>query len=423
MRHPWPDLPFHREWLRSEALRLLSFAAHAQRPADGFGWLDDRGALLPAHGTPTWITCRMTHVFALADLMGVPGTGPLADHGVRALRGPLRDAEHGGWYAGLGTDGRPEGTAKSAYDHAFVLLSAASAAAAGREGGRELLEEAAAVIEERFGDGSTGRYQESWDRAWAAPEDYRGANSHMHLVEAFLATADATGDRAWLDRALDIARFVVHEVAAAHDWRLPEHFTADWRPVLDYNTAERAHPFRPYGVTVGHLLEWARLLVQLELALGPAAPAWLPVDAAALFDAAVRRGWDVDGAPGFVYTHDWDDTPVVRERMHWVVTEAISAAATLYRRTAEARYAHWYRVWWDYAERHFTDRRDGSWHHELGPDNTPASTVWVGKPDIYHAFQTAILPCFPPAASFVSALGGGVGGPAPQQAARREETR
>ncbi|GAA2000875.1 AGE family epimerase/isomerase [Nocardiopsis rhodophaea] len=422
MRHSWPDRPFHQAWLRAEARRLLSFAADAERPGNGFGWLDDHGALLAAHGTPTWITCRMTHVFALADLMGVPGSGPIADHGVRALLGPLRDAEHGGWYAGLGTDGRPEGTVKSAYDHAFVLLAAASATAAGREGGPELLEEAASVIEERFTDGGTGRYLESWDRAWTHPEDYRGANSHMHLVEAFLATAAATGRRVWLDRALGIAEFVVHEVTAAHEWRMPEHFTPGWEPVLDYNTDDRAHPFRPYGVTVGHLLEWARLLVQIELARGPAAPAWLLNDAASLFDAAVRRGWDVDGAPGFVYTHDWDDTPVVRERMHWVATEAIAAAATLYRRTGDARYERWYRTWWDYAARHLIDRRNGSWHHELDPDNRPASTVWVGKPDIYHAFQAAILPCFPPASAFVSAVGGGSDDNIPQQRERPEET-
>ena len=51
------------------------------------------------------------------------------------------------------------------------------------------------------------------------------------------------------------------------------------------------------------------------------------VDAA--FDRAVADGWDVDGAPGFVYTTDWSGRPVVSQRMHWVAAEAISAAAAL----------------------------------------------------------------------------------------------
>ena len=32
-----------------------------------------------------------------------------------------------------------------------------------------------------------------------------------------------------------------------------------------------------------------------------------------------------------VYTVDFEGTPVVRERMHWVVCEAIGAAASLHR--------------------------------------------------------------------------------------------
>ncbi|MEJ7741136.1 MAG: AGE family epimerase/isomerase [Nocardioidaceae bacterium] len=43
----------------------------------------------------------MTHVFALGHLMGRPGCGSLADHGVHALQGRFRDSEHSGWYAGV----------------------------------------------------------------------------------------------------------------------------------------------------------------------------------------------------------------------------------------------------------------------------------------------------------------------------------
>ena len=54
----------------------------------------------------------------------------------------------------------------------------------------------------------------------------------MHLTEAYLAAADTTGDDAYLDRAARIARRLIGEQAASHDWRLPEHYTADWQPVL-----------------------------------------------------------------------------------------------------------------------------------------------------------------------------------------------
>ena len=43
----------------------------------------------------------MTHVFALAHLMGRRWAGELVDHGVAALAGRLRDHEHGGWWAAV----------------------------------------------------------------------------------------------------------------------------------------------------------------------------------------------------------------------------------------------------------------------------------------------------------------------------------
>ena len=64
-----------------------------------------------------------------------------------------------------------------------------------------------------------------------------------------------------------------------------------------------------------------------------------------LFHRAVAEGWSVDGADGFVYTTDWDGTPVVRERMHWVVAEAICAAAALHQATGRQEYDDRYRAW------------------------------------------------------------------------------
>jgi hypothetical protein len=69
--------------------------------------------------------------------------------------------------------------------------------------------------------------------------------------------------------------------------------------LLDYNADSRDDPFRPYGTPVGHWLEWSRLLLHLEASLVDP-PAWVFEDACTLFDSAVRAGWAVDGAEGFV---------------------------------------------------------------------------------------------------------------------------
>ncbi|WP_026421699.1 AGE family epimerase/isomerase [Actinokineospora inagensis] len=375
-------------WLTAQRRALVAFAAGAADPAGGFGWLDSAGERMPDKPVATWITARMTHVFALEDGLGDPGAAALVDHGVTALLGPLRDADNGGWFASV------VDPTKSAYEHAFVLLAACSAQAAGRPKAEQLLTEALHIVETRFWDSEIGLPFESWDPAWTVTEPYRGANSTMHFLEAFLAAGDVTGDKVWHERALGLAERIVHVTSAAHGWRVPEHFGADWTPDLGYHREDPRHPFRPFGSTIGHWLEWARLLLHLEAALGADAPGWLLPDARALFDSAVRRGWGVDGRLGFVYTIDWDDLPVVRERMHWVIAEAVLAAAALRARTGEEPYADWYAAFWAYAREHHIDPA-GGWRHELSPDGVPTDGVWVGKPDTYHAYQATLFPVLP----------------------------
>ena len=398
--------PAHRRELAAETDRLLDFARGA-RVAGGFGWLDAAGRPDPARPRPLYVTCRMTYVFALGHLLGRPGGGPLADHGLAALRTVFRDGRHGGWVKEVGADGTVDGT-KAPYEHAFVVVAAAGAAVAGRPGAAELLAEALDVLDRRFWEDDAGLLGGAWDERFERAEPYRGANENMHGVEALLAAYDATGEAEWLRRALRVTERMLPGFAADRGWRVAEHFDEAWRPLPEYNADRPADPFRPYGATVGHGLEWSRLAVQVRAALGAAAPEWLLPAARSLFDTAVADGWAVDGADGFVYTVDWSGRPVVRQRMHWVAAEALGAAAALGAATGDPAYGRRYRTWWDHVGAVFVDRAGGSWWHELGPDNRPAATVWAGKPDVYHALQATLLPRLPVAPGPARALADGL---------------
>jgi sulfoquinovose isomerase len=201
----------------------------------------------------------------------------------------------------------------------------------------------------------------------------------------------------------------VHDFAEPQGWRIPEHFDRDWQPMLEHNADRPDDPFQPYGATVGHGLEWSRLLLHLEASLGEDAPDWLLSSATALFDRAVADGWAVDGADGFVYTTDWSGRPMVRDRMHWVVAEGFAAAAALHRPTGDDRYPQLARTWWAYAERYLIDREHGSWHHQLNPQNEVIGTVWPGKPDLYHAVQATLVPRLALAPSLATTLAAGRG--------------
>lgn len=393
----WLSSPDHLLWLRTRTQQLLDFGRRCPIPGEGAAWLDAAGAPEPGRPTATWITCRMIHCYALGHLLGIPGSRPVAETAMTGLSGALRDDEHGGWFNDSSAD--PE-AGKQAYAHAFVVLAASSAVAAGLDGATELLEEALTVFESRFLD-DHGLVIDSWDLAFTEPRDYRGINSTMHSVEALLAAADATGDPHWLRRAARLAAFAAHQ-AAGNGWRMPEHFSSVWEFLPDYNEDRKDDQFRPYGATVGHGLEWARLLLHVEAALDAAGLTDVPAPAKGwakaarrLYKRAVADGWARNGRPGFLYTTDWDGSPVTEDRLHWVTAEAIGAAAALWRRTGKQRYLRDCTLWWDFAATHLIDAEDGSWRHELDPDNQPGGKVWPGKPDLYHALQATLIPRLP----------------------------
>jgi sulfoquinovose isomerase len=321
--------------LIAERRRLLAFAERSRHPEGGFAWLRRDGTPDLERPRELWINTRMTYVFALA------GNAALTEHGLRALRTDFRDHEHGGWFSRAGEPGD-----KRAYEHVFVVLAAATA------GDEALLSEALEILDRHFWDERAGALADVFSRDWTELEPYRGANANMHGVEAMIACG-------WRERAERITR---RFVGGDH---VVEHYDADWQPLPHYNSDDRAHQFRPYGITPGHGFEWARLAYGLGF----------EAQARRLFAGALRQGWD---GSGFVYTVDWDGNPVVRQRLHWVHCEAIAAAAVLGEHEHE-------QAWWELAERVFIDREGGSWWHELDVENRPASTVWDGKPDVYHA--------------------------------------
>lgn len=397
------DTPGSPAWRHAARHDLLDFARRSRRPEGGFVWLGDDGEPYPDKQLELWINARMTYVFALAHLSGEADALELADHGVSALTTLFHDDVHGGWYDVVDTEGNPLSRDKQGYGHAFVLLAAATAKAAGADGATALFDDAARIHTQHFWDRTNGRCVERISEDWSTVDLYRGANSNMHAVEAFLVTADVTGDSLWHDRALSICERIIGIHARAHEWRIPEHYDHDWTPVPTYNEDRQADPFRPYGATPGHAFEWSRLLVQLAAALDEPRP-WMLEAAEALFDRAVADTVE-DDSPGLAYTTSWLGEPIVRERFHWVIAEAVLAAEALHSYTGHALYAGLAGRWWAEIEEHFIDDVTGSWHHELSPAMTPSGRTWRGKPDAYHAFNALTFPDLPLAPSAPLTIG------------------
>jgi mannose/cellobiose epimerase-like protein (N-acyl-D-glucosamine 2-epimerase family) len=283
-----------------------------------------------------------------------------------------------------------------------VLLAAGTAMAAGHTQGRTLFDDALAVIDEHFWSEDEGGSREAFDRDWRELEAYRGANSNMHLCETLLAAAEVDARPDLAERAARIAAKLIDGFARNNGWLLPEHYTPAWQPVFDYNADRLDDPFRPYGATVGHSLEWSRLVVSAGLATGNV-EGWFLEAAEALFERAVAVGWD-ERHHGLVYTVDWDGKAANPDHYWWPVAEAIGASAYLLRLTGQETYERWYRRFWEYASSVLVDHDRGGWYPLFDSENRPKVHPWYGKPDIYHALQACLLPILPVAPSMVGAI-------------------
>lgn len=399
------DSTENRKFLAELCEELLGFGHKFPSPGGSSYYLGDDGTPWKERNRETWITSRMAHVYSIGTMLGHEGSEELVDAALKGLRGELHDVKNGGWYAGLTASGEIVEN-KQCYTHAFVILAATSGMLAGRPGAEELLKDALELYDLRFWNEEEGLSCDTWNTEFTVLDDYRGINANMHTVEAFLAVADVAGKEEYRVRA---GRIIdrVSGWARDNNWRIPEHFTKDWVADLECNKEKPDDQFKPYGATPGHGIEWARLITQWALSTykeDKEGAAKYIVIAENLYNRAVEDAWNTDGAPGIAYTTDWNGKPVVHDRMHWTLAEAINTSATLYHVTKKEKYAVDFAEFMEYLEDKVHDHVNGSWFHQLDRNNRVIGTVWPGKSDIYHALQATLIPYYAPDTSIAAAV-------------------
>lgn len=384
----WLDHIEHRDRLSALAKKDLAYFAASKREGAGFFTLGLSGDPLTDTLQELHTTTRLVHSYGLGHIWGQAGADDLVDHGMAYLKSHHHDRKHGGYLWALREDEVADDR-KLAYGHVFVLLAAASAKVAGHPDANDLLADVSEVLETRFWEPGAGLFADEWNRDWSPMSTYRGMNANMHGVEAHLAVFEATEDSHYLHRAGQILDFFTNRIAPAENWRIPEHYDDNW----DIDLAYAGNPmFRPAGTTPGHSFEFGRLLLQ-HWDLSGRPPGDAPHRARKLIEQALADAWLAEG--GFAYTLDFDGKVAIPSRFWWPVTEAIGAVAALIKLDRKASDEIWYRRLWAFADTHFLDHTHGGWFPEIDESGKIETTIFKGKPDIYHGLQACLFPLAP----------------------------
>ena len=301
-------------------------------------------------------------------------------HGINYLRDSHLNKNTGG-YAWTMKGAEVNDSTNYCYGLAFVLLAYSSAYKAGILKAKDYIEETYQLMEKHFWSKEYELYSDEISADWKVVSGYRGQNANMHSCEALIAAFEATGSQKYLDRALLIGKNICIRQAGLAEGLIWEHYDSNWEINWVYNKNRPDDLFRPWGFQVGHLTEWAKLLLILERHVKED---WLLPRAQELFDDAVEMGWD-EKSEGLFYGFAPNGDICDKDKYFWVQAESLAAAAVLANRTGDDYYWEWYDRIWSYSWKHMIDHKYGAWFRILDSNNNKYDDLKspAGKTD-YH---------------------------------------
>lgn len=292
-------------WIKDQALPL--WLARGISPEGGhYERLDVTGAVDAAANPRVRVQARQAFFFASAYVRGWCPQG--LEVAERTMAFVNQHAAHpkGGFTHLMNPEWQVVDNKQDLYDHAFFLLANAWCyRASGKAQYLQAAEQLVSYLDAQFASVNGGWIE--GDYAYSC----RRQNPHMHLLEAFLALYDASGDGKWLARAGEIfGLFQAHFFDAERNVLL-EFFAEDWSRLSD----ARGEQIEP-----GHMMEWVWLLDWYSSRSGAPVAKYT----SALYERALQIGIAPSGLLFDAITPD--GTLVDGRKRCWGITELIKAS-------------------------------------------------------------------------------------------------
>lgn len=196
------------------------------------------------------VQARQVSTYCRAEL---DGFGNTAARSLRCLhevkRRYWRSDDAPGWIFSLGPDGRPADRRRDLYAHAFILLAHGWAYHVSQDRQYLAVARETSLEIDRIFLMEHGGYRDTLPPA----DSIHRQNPHMHLLEAYLALFDVSGDSFYLDHARRVASLALDHFILPGTGMLLEFLDSTWAP-LQATGHNRVEP--------GHLLEWSWLFCE-----------------------------------------------------------------------------------------------------------------------------------------------------------------
>jgi mannobiose 2-epimerase len=330
----------------------------------------------------------------------------MATHGVEFLYRYFWDAQFGGWFWKIKSDGSKLDDGKSVYGQSFAIYALSEYARATKD--HQALAYAVKTFDllQRYcADTFRGGYFENLERDWRIAEpgffggDRKGLDTHMHLLESFTTLSAATGQeihrRKLEEQVQIIVQYLINPETGCGRNQVDAHFNPI--PAIALNrtwNAERVGETPPVPTdttSYGHNVELSWLL---NLALKTAGVDDLPYQSVMkrLLDHAVEQG--IDWEFGGIYR---DGTakggPVILEKEFWQNAEALVGFLDGYQTFNNEKYFDAFENIWGFVNKHMIHPTLGEFRILLSREGQPIDAN-LGNPwkVAYHTGR-ALLEC------------------------------
>ena len=352
---------------------------------------------LPSHGKFAVFQGRMTWTAATVAIRRPALKAqylPYVRHGVAYLHDTMWDHQYGGFYWGLGDDGKVSlqfGDGKHLYGMSFCIYALAAAYKADPNPQTlAFAQQAFEWTEAHAHDQVNGGYYEWLTREGKpmlvppykptvqflygadSPVGYKSMNTHIHLLEAYTELYGVWKDERLRKRVEELLA-VVRDKVTVEPGAMNLYFIPDWKPVPDHDS-------------YGHDVETTYLMQEAADALGKGEDDHTRKTGRMLVDHALAYGWDpVNG--GLFHSGAFFGKPDDLLKEWWVEMESLNALLLMHQLYGATTDVYWnaFQKQWSYIRRFQVDPEFGGEYNLIKPDGHPVSpnkgSMWKGA---YH---------------------------------------